>query len=253
MVCFPSASQEQIDAMTFQLAITTPTGVILASDLKHTNLYGFQNSTLAPKIHISISGRFAFCNAGDTDYGNLLVEEVERAIRKSSLDFTSETVRDQIALRNVLIQCVPKAKRKHIKARKDQGADKIHFGTTLFVFKYADACRLWCVDSSNPAPSVTASVGEYLKSGNVNTPAVFFPQEYIDKLEGNETSLIALAVHTVLMAKGDYVDGVEVGIFSPQRFECLSASELEPYKQRSKELYTAILDILRRDIGHTTA
>jgi 20S proteasome alpha/beta subunit len=243
MVYSSATSQEQFDAMTFQIGIARPTGVILASDLKHTSLYGIDHSSLSSKIRILESGKVAYCHAGDIDYSNILATDVKKAISKSTLDFASGIVRDQIAIRDVLIDCAAKAKRKHAQSRKQDGADKIFYGHTLFVFCNQQQSCLWSVESSTRVPDASLIVSEYVTSGNTKSPAVFFPEHYINDMQSRE-SLISLAVHTVLMAEGDYVEGVEVGIFSPDRFELLSKPELDTYIEKSKQLDTAILKTL---------
>lgn len=246
MVCFPSATEEQTEAMTFQIGIAAPVAIILGSDQKQTSLYGIRHSSMSPKIHISASGSFGYCSAGDVNYSNLLIAEVERAKNKSTVDFAGANASNLLAIQDILTKCAIKAKRKHARSMRAQNADKVHFGNTLFVFRNDQTCRLWCVDSSPSVPSASMVISSYVKAGDANTSAVFFPEHYINYVDDDLDGLISLAVHTVLMAKSEYVDGVEVGVFSSERFEILSESELKPYIERSKALDAEILAKLRK-------
>jgi hypothetical protein len=229
--------------MTFQIGFAASDGVLLASDQKHTNLYGFPASTLAPKIKISDSGYFAYCSAGDTDFSNLLAESVEGRITRNRSEFTSMS---DGKTRAELLQCVKTARRKDKAYRKQRGVTQPSVGgSVLFVFRRDGIPSLWMVSATAPVAEASLIVpGEIIKAGFANSPAVFFLSRYAEKIEGTMQSFIPLAIHTVLMAECDTVKGVEIGLFGSDVFRKMTDEELQPYIERSKRIDSVILDNL---------
>jgi hypothetical protein len=60
-------------------------------------------------------------------------------------------------------------------------------------------------------------------------------------------ALVPLAVHAVLMAKCDFVEGIQVGLFTREKFAVLTDEELKPHIELSKEIDTDIVGKLRRN------
>jgi hypothetical protein len=88
-------------------------------------------------------------------------------------------------------------------------------------------------------------VGDRAIAGDTNSSAVFFLECYFDKIPKQLTNLLPLVVHAVLMAEGDTVRGVQVGIFTRNQFRALTAKEMKPLIRASTGLDSLILRTLK--------
>lgn len=88
----PTMSEEEFRAMTFQVGFFASDGVLLASDLKKTALYGFSPPRLEPKIEIHKSGNFAHCSAGDTGFTTIVIDEIEKEISRGKQFIDSNNI-----------------------------------------------------------------------------------------------------------------------------------------------------------------
>lgn len=229
--------------MTFQLAFRAANGVLLASDLKHTSLYGFTTHAMGPKIKVAKNGIMACCSAGDTDFCFFLEDEVNRAIAENSNRFFGNLS----AVRQTLSDCLQIAQQQDTAYRLQHRIPETRGGSTLFVFRNATAIDLWSVNTTGRRPEIqTVFAGDYVKAGYANSPAVFFPSRYFEKLPNTVDDLIPLAVHTVLMAESDHVKGIEIGIFTQDSFKVLDAKELQPFIDRSNKVDALTFDGFRK-------
>ena len=225
--------------MTFQLGFNASDGVLLASDLKHTSLYGYRTSQIAPKIKISKTQKMACCSAGDTDFCFALENIVNRALSDGSAKFTGSP----IMVRQLLFDCLRRAQEEDEAYRQKSRLPTTIGGSTIFAFRDGPVVDLWTVRATGQFPEISLVLpGECVKAGDANSPAVFFPERYLEKLPNTVEALIPLAVHTVLMAEGEFVKGVEIGIFTQSAFRVLTGEELAPFLDMSKRLDTTILE-----------
>jgi hypothetical protein len=152
-----------------------------------------------------------------------------------------------LSVKRGLIDCVTAAWAKEEEFRqarkKETGREPAPCsgGNTLLVLREQDAIQLWMIttnkETAHPNPQ---QVYDCIPVGD-NTAAVFFLNHYWAKIPKTIDCLVTLAVHTVLMAKSEFVDGLEVGVFTHSRFGLLSDDELHSAIEMSKELdsYTA--------------
>ena len=228
--------------MTFQIGIVTDDGVMLASDRKNTSIHGYRTSQMVSKIRVSDNGNLGYCSAGDTSFCAILETVVDEEMSTGRMKFTGE----QTSVYRAILECLRIAQGQDETFRRERGLPKTTGGSTIFVFREGEDITLWTVNTTEQVPSISLSLpGEYVKAGDANTPAVFFPHRYFDKVQHTAKALIPLAVHTVLMAEGEYVKGVQVGLFTRNEFKILSDDELKPYIELSKEIDSEILKRLR--------
>jgi hypothetical protein len=228
--------------MTFQIAFTVPEGIILASDRKKTSVFGIHHSRIGTKIQINESETLAYCHAGDSGFCEVVASIVQEELEKGTTQFTNG---DPLKTQRILLKCVNTARQRETGFIQGKHLGSSPGGHTLFVFRQNDSLALWAVDSASQIPDVSLVVeGQNIKAGDANSPAVFFPHWYFDKVPNTIGALIPLAVHTVLMAKADYIEGVEVGIFTKDTFRTLTEEELKPHIKLSKEIDSTILAIL---------
>ena len=117
----------------------------------------------------------------------------------------------------------------------------------MLVFRRNEAVTLWTVETSLATPTITpVSIG-WVPAGDLNNSAVYFPYWYFDKLPNTLASLIPLAAHTVLMAKSSNVEGLQIGVFTQNRFGLLTDEELKPYITLSGEIDSEILRRLQKE------
>ena len=242
MVSVPIADKEQIDTMTFQIGLSIPKGILLASDRLKTSLVGYTHSRHQRKIEISPGGNLAYCSAGDTDFCAVLIDGIEKEMAYGQVRFTQGSPTEA---RGVLMRCATAAKERDAAFRTSRDIRESAYGNSLLVFKENNSVALWSVDTRPLIPDVSIVLDEFVVAGNANNAAVFFLNHYARQLPKTENTLISLAVHTVLMAKSDYVDGVDVGIFTTDKFRILSESDLQPYIDLSKKLDAGILGAFR--------
>ena len=228
--------------MTFQIGFTTPNGVLIGSDRKKTSLSGFHHSQIVPKIKVNENKTFAYCSAGDSAFGDVVASVVAEEFAKGKIDFTTG---DPTLVTYRMLDFLKTAREReseYIKLRRLQPSLGARI---MFVFRQHNAVALWDLDALSQIPTASIVIeGENIKSGDANSPSVFFPHWYFDKIPNTVEALIPLAVHTVLMAKSDYIEGVEIGVFTPTNFRVLTAKELEPHIKRSKTIDAEILKLL---------
>jgi len=242
-MCADFTSIVEEEDMTFQIGFSTPEGVLLASDLKNVNLGGFRWGISAPKIKVHESENLAYCSAGD-DFCNVFTETIREEIRKDALRFVQGEVEDAI------MQCVYAAREKesvfcgkHTPQSPRRVVPTCIGGTTMLVFRRNGTVTLWTVETSRVVPTIMPVSIDWALAGDSGNPAAYFPHRYFDKLPKTPASLIPLAVHTISMAKNDNVEGVQIGVFSKDRFGLLTDQELKPYIALSDEIDS---DILKR-------
>ncbi len=245
LYCHVDAGESE--RMTFQQGFAAVNGVTLISDLKHVNLMGYRHGRIAPKIKVHATENFAHCSAGD-DFCNTFTEVIREEIRKTPPRFIQSDIED--ALR----QCVYTARDREDSFAKRQtvipnrpAPPTCLGGNTMLVFRGNGTVSLWTVDTSKAVPGIMpVPVGSRAVGGDTNNPAVFFLDYYFNKIQNSLEHLIPLAVHTCLMAKSDYVEGVQVGIFTPTIFRVLTKKELKSALALSRDIDSFTLDKLRK-------
>jgi hypothetical protein len=224
--------------MTFQVGMFCSEGVVLASDRKHTNMGGFRHSRIAPKIYVHDSEGLAYCSAGD-DLCNVFTEIVRTENRK-----TCFAGREWLEAKQALIDCVLQARQAEDRFRnerkltwaKDRTPQCIG-GNTLLVFRDDKSFALWTVNTQAQSPwPELVEMNRLEVAGDANNPSIFFLAHYFPKIEPTVQAFLPLAVHSILMAKGEFVEDVEVGVFTRERFGILSEQELAPLIKRSDSL-----------------
>src|ERR1017187_498055 len=121
-------------------------------------------------------------------------------------------------------------------------------GTTMLVFRGKKSVSLWKIETMRPYPiPMLVEPNNCVMSGDTNSPAVFFAQHYFPKVSLDLNAMMRLAAHTVLMAKSANVEGLEIGVFTQDRFELLSDQELKPYITLSDEIDSEILKQLQKE------
>jgi hypothetical protein len=221
--------------MTFQLGFAIEDGVIMASDEKYTSLVGFKHSAIAPKIHTNPSLDFAHCSAGDTDSARVFTDEVK--LCRSSFGSARS-----VEIVEILKGCAESAKRKDEEIRQKHRLPGFIGFQTFMVFKQDAVCSLFSLE--NTPFGIECSLvpsGTYRKHGSENSPAVFFTEWYTSKVPNTVAGRISLALHTVKMGKGDYVEGVEIGVFTQNLFRVLTEAELAPFIELSNRIDSSIL------------
>ena len=232
--------------MTFQIGMRCPEGVVLCSDKKHSNLMGFRHGRIAPKIYVHENEGLAYCSAGD-DLCNVFTE----AVRKEN---TANPLADRpwMDVKQVLADCVGQAKKQESDFRIERAEGRMRTstpqcfgGNTMLVFR-GESISLWVVrtDAQVPWP-VMVDEGALNIGGDTSSPASFFLSHYYPQIEGTIAAFLPLAAHTVLMAKGEFVGGLEIGVFTRDRFDLLSEAELAPLVERSGSLTESILKAIR--------
>jgi hypothetical protein len=241
MACLPYSLITK-SSMTFQVGAARSDGIILGSDRKLTNISGYRHGRMSPKIEVYESDGFAHCSAGDgfcESFTNVVHAEI-----KAGRDFTDLTKNTLLDVRQALVDAViaARSKEKEYRAELQRGQAVTQLpvlmgGTTMLVFRGKGDMMLWRVDTLSATPNAAwVDIGEITIAGDTNSPAVFFPEHYFHKLPNTVTASIPLVAHTVLMAKGDFVDGLAIGVFTPKIFKVLSESELKPFIEFSKQL-----------------
>jgi hypothetical protein len=233
--------------MTFQLGIVTDKGVILASDCLLMNMSGARLSYQSPKITVYKEYGFAYCSSGDA-FCETFAEKIRQEIVKKTIDFADG---EPMEVSTSLAECVDRAHEEETGFAKQYNAfpgrrpmAECMGGSTMLVFRGKERVALWRVNTLRPYPSAEPIIpGSCIVGGDGGNPAVFFPSRYFRNVPNTLRALLPLAVHAVLMAKSDYVDGLQVGVFSLDTFRCLDENEIKPYIEQSQALD---LEILRR-------
>jgi hypothetical protein len=247
---FFSSFQEEYP-MTFQLGIVTDDGVMLASDRLITNLSGVRHSFQAPKITVHKDQGFAHCSSGD-EFFETFTAIIRQEIDKKTVDFVEG---DPMEVCRVLTECVNQARREETENARKQNAfpgrstaQECIGGNTMLIFRGERGVALWKVETLRPYPSVTQILpGNCIIGGDPNSRAVFFVDWYFPRVPYTLEAMIPLAVHTVLMAKDRYIDGLEIGLFSLNTFGTLKESELKPYIELSERIDSEILKRLGKN------
>ena len=230
--------------MTFQIAFTAPNGILIGSDRKKTSIYGFHHSQIVNKIEVNEKATFAYCSAGDSGFGDLFASIVEEEFSKGTVDFTGI---DLIKTQRTLLQCLKTARDRESGFIHTRGLGASFGGNTMLVFRQNNRVALWTVDTFSQIPTASLVIeGDNIKAGDANSPSVFFPHWYFDKVPNTVEALIPIAVHTVLMAEADYIEGIQIGVFTPTVFRVLTDEELKPYIKLSKEIDVGIIDLFRK-------
>jgi hypothetical protein len=233
--------------MTFQMGMVTTEGVLLASDRQLTNLSGTRFGRLIPKIEFYEDENFAHCSAGD-NFCEIFTDVIRTHLAKG-IDFTGDWQHVRQALRDTVTEArgkEAKARRKMIRSLDRKPVAKWTGGHTMLVFRGGAGVTLWTVDTSGQNPTILpVDTGERAVAGDRISPAIFFMERYFNLVPKTLMDLIPLATHTVLMAESDFVGGLQIGLFTKDKFRVLTDEELKPYLESSKRLD---LDIL----GHLT-
>ena len=234
--------------MTFQLGIAADGGVLLASDRLLVNMNGVRLPFQAPKIIVHEKLGFAHCSAGDS-FCETLTKMVRNELETGTTDLAEgETEAVMTSLEN----CVKQARTEEAAYVKKTGGVRFGArtvecvgGTTLLVFRGKNSVSLWKIDTLRPYPIPTpVEPGNCVVSGDTN-PAVFFAKHYFPKVSLDLSAMMRLAAHTVLMAKSDNVEGLQIGVFTQKRFGLLTDQELNPYIALSDEIDSEILKRLQ--------
>lgn len=236
MVCDYIPKPEELEAMTFQLAFATSEGVLLASDRWNADLRG-RHGCLASKIKFHESENFMHCSSGD-DFCNVFTDTICNEIKNGQSQFFERPLED------ALTQCVYIARDRadeHIKKQRQASRSflaSIYLGgVTTLAFRREESITLWTVDTAQVVPNVMqVNVDEPTICSDANSDAVFFFNRYTKQIPNELNALIPLAVHTVLMAKSDLVDGVEIGILTRNDWRILDEEKLKPFIEMSKEI-----------------
>ena len=118
----------------------------------------------------------------------------------------------------------------------------------MLVFRTNGTVTLWTVETSRVVPTIMpVSIGGLAFAGDTSNPAAYFPHRYFDKLPNTLDSLIPLAVHTILMAKNENIEALQIGVFTQDRFELLTDQKLKPYITLSDEIDSEILKRLQKE------
>jgi len=225
--------------MSYVVAVKCTDGVIIASDQKMTNMVGMRCGYKTHKIDWYESENLAFCSVGD-DLCIIFVQVVRDKLRNQQ--FSEKSFME---LKQSLIDCVCETRRRYAEYRtlNSIGPDirELCGGNTFVVLRDERSVQLWSVDTSkafqypNPQP-----IDSCLPQGDAMNPAQFFLAHYCER-PGTTESMIPLAVHTVLMAKNEFIDGIDVGVFTQSTFRTLTPEELSESIEISKSIdsYTA--------------
>jgi hypothetical protein len=241
----------EFDDMTFQIGMVTDEGVLLASDRKVNNLAGFRHGLLIPKITVHQKQDFAHCSAGD-DFCNTFTRVVREEIDNGTTRFADG---EFMEVQESLANCVYTAREREtefVRSRANPPSKRILptcvGGTTMLVFRRNGAPALWYVDTRavTPEPFLVDPV-QCKVAGVTDSPALFFLERYFSAMPPALDALVPLAVHAVLMAKCDFVEGIQVGLFTREKFAVLTDEELKPHIELSKEIDTDIVGKLRRN------
>jgi hypothetical protein len=218
--------------MTFQLGIAIDGAVLLASDRLMSSVNGIRHSYQAPKITVHEKLGFAHCSAGDA-FCETLTRMVRNELETGSIDFGGG---DWGTVMTALEGCVGRARTEEAEYAKK--INSVRFGartvecaggTTMLVFRGRKPVSLWKIDTLRPYPDpVPIESGNCVMSGDTNSPAIFFAKRYFRDLPPDLNVMMRLAAHTVLMAKSENVEGLEMGVFTQDRFGLLTDEELKP-------------------------
>ena len=243
------------EPMTFQIGIVTTQGVLLASDRKMVEGHGFRHSIQTPKIIVHKNLEFAHCSAGDC-FCDTFTSEIANAIGKQPTQFTDC---DSSRVCGALIECLERARDKETEWRKKQGGlssrnpwPECVGGNTMLVFREEQRVTLWTVETNRPNPSpVLVDVDaemfpkQFVMAGDPSSNAVFWLLHYFKKLPNDLDALIPLAAHAVLMAKNENIEGLQIGIFTQDKFGLLTDQELKPHFALSDQIDSEILKRLQ--------
>jgi 20S proteasome alpha/beta subunit len=246
-----SASHVYVDEgeaqrMTYQVGLVTTEGVLLASDRQYSDPFLMANRPRSPKIHVHERENLAYCSAGD-----MLCEEFVKRIRKHNkeqmlADREIEDVRDVLAL------CAEEAKSEAARFREAHPyMPQLFGGNTFIVYRSAESIRLWTIKTQDqtPNPSIIDIDSDPIAAG-ANSPAAFFTNRYFERLPKKMAILLPLVAHTVLMAESESVKGIQIGIFTRDKFRIMDAKELKPLirlsRKLSKEMDSLVLSALRK-------
>lgn len=237
--------------MTFQLGIVVDGGVLLASDRVLANVNGPRLTFQAPKIIVHEKLGFAHCSAGD-DFCGTLTKLVRNELEAGAADFADG---EPEAVMTSLENCVRKARieeaeyvKKTNRSRFRTQAVECVGGTTMLVFRGGKKVSLWKIETMRPYPEPTRiEPNSCVTSGDTNSPAVFFADHYFPKVSPDLNAMKRLAAHTVLMAKSKNVEGLQIGVFTQDRFGLLTDDELKPLITLSDEIDSEILRRLQKE------
>ena len=233
-------------SMTYQIGLLVAEGALLVSDRQFSDPVLLGRRPCSPKIRVHEKENLAHCSAGD-----MLCEEFVKHVRKANrtLGFADRSVED---VRDVFIECTEKANMEKSRFRTEHPrAPCLSGGHTFVVYRGSRQSFLWSIKTHelNPNPTIVDTDSEALSAG-ASTTATFFMERYFHRVPKKMESLIPLAVHTVLMAEGEGVKGVQVGLFSRDFFGVLSDTQIKPLirasKQLCKDVDAVVLKQLRR-------
>ncbi len=257
MVCNYLPVPEKKKPMTFQIGMVSPEGVLLASDRKITNLMGYRFGRQTPKIEVYETENIAHCSSGDGFCETFTT--VVRDQAKAGKQFSGTSF---IEVRQALIECVYIAREKEQQYRQSLAQQAVAVslppictgGSTMLVFRKDGLVTLWTVDTLAASPTASpVDAADKAIAGDTNSPAVFLLEKYFDRVPNNLVAMIPLAVHAVLMAKSDFVEGLAVGLFTRKTFRILTTKELKPFVRRSKQLDSEVLKLLIKPTASSIA
>lgn len=240
--------------MTFQVGMRCAEGAVLCSDKKHCNLMGFRHGRIAPKIYVHESEGLAHCSSGD-DLCNVFTEIVRQENRTKPL-----ADRPWMEVKQVLAECVKQAKQQEAHFRMERAESRMRAstpqcfgGNTMLVFRGESIC-LWMVHTDEQVPwPILVDEGRLEIGGDASNSASFFLSHYYPQIDATVAAFLPLAAHTVLMAKGEFVEGLEIGVFTRERFGLLSEAELAPLIKGSDHLDDSILKAIKARCPTTEA
>src|ERR1039458_1372259 len=113
----------------------------------------------------------------------------------------------------------------------------------MLVFRGSRGVSLWTVDTQAQIPSpLPVDIGSGPVVAGDNSPAIFFLEHYFHQVPNTLESLTPLVAHAVLMAKGEYVEGLQIGICTKKTFRTLTEDELKSYVELSGNIDSGILE-----------
>jgi hypothetical protein len=234
--------------LTFQVGMKAKDGVVIASDTRITRVEGVRTHFNSTKFDVFNAENLAFCSSGDN-----FCMAFQKVVREqmNKLGFAGKGIGH---MKQELTNCILTARQdetNYRESRKDT-LERIpresQGGNTLIVLREPKEIQLWSVDTTrgeqcpNPLPIIDGCI----PVGDVANSAVFFLTRYFGKLNSTVSDMIPLAVHTVLMAGCEFVDGLEVGVFSQKEFRVLTSDELKEAVEASQTIDGYVLNSFRK-------
>lgn len=222
--------------MTFQIGIVGTDGVLLASDECYIDPglgQGARTRYRGQKIFIRGDGQIAYCAAGD-DWAAMSAE-------RHSDSFTGNLViyQNMVLAREFAIDDCLTRKGKFF-------AEENRHGTVLAVHREPKV-ELWHMDVMFRG-QLPICISDRVCIGDTGNPAVFFLERYLPP--GAKLSLDKLkflAAHSIAMAEKinpTGIGGLEMVLCREDRFERVSAEEINYLKSQSEDLDSSIANAL---------